>query len=46
MECLLSDPDLGRRFGEAGRVFAAEKFEQQMLFRAIDEDRRELMGLH
>ena len=46
MECLLSDPDLGRSFGEAGRTFAAERFEQQMLFRAIDEDRRELMGLH
>lgn len=46
MKCLLSDPDLGRRLGEAGRGFAAERFEQQMLFRAIDEDRRELMGLH
>lgn len=44
MRQLMESPELCRRFGEAGRVFASDKFEQQKLFRAIDEDRRELLG--
>lgn len=46
METLLRDPTLGRTLGEAGQAFASQKFEQKTLFRAIDEDRRGLMGPH
>lgn len=46
MKRLMTTPSICRSFGEAGRVFACERFEQKTLFQAIDEDRRELMDIY
>ncbi len=44
MKKLLSEPELCRKFGDAGHRFAAERFEQKTLFGYILEDRKRLMG--
>ena len=44
MAALAADPELCKRFGQAGYCFASEKFEQQTLFGYILEDRKRLLG--
>lgn len=41
---ILENPALCREFGEAGRIFATENFEQQQLFAHILKDRQRLLG--
>lgn len=44
METLAADPELCKRFAQAGYRFASEKFEQKTLFGYILEDRKRLLG--
>lgn len=44
METILTDAALRAEFGEAGRRFATENFEQQKLFAHILKDRQKLLG--
>lgn len=41
---MMEDPAMGRRFGEAGHIFAANNFEQKQLFAYILEDRQRLLN--
>ncbi len=45
MERMFVSPELGPRFGAAGRRLVEERFEQGRLFRKIYEDRAALLGI-
>ena len=42
---LLSDPEMAKRMGDAGRTFVEENFEQKTFIKKYMENRKSLLGL-